>query len=165
MNRVFLLESLKVRMEADTRELIMPTKPQKGDEEVIERPAEVWNGRLPDMKSTTKKAPYIINAVLTSRFRQPPGREPESFVAVRSVYCVYNSDEHEGALMLLNLMDRVRISLQKNPILDGKYELNMEDDGIADFVYPDDTAPFYLGEMITEWKMPPVEREVQQWLF
>lgn len=165
MNRVFLLESLKVRMEADTRELIMPTKPQKGDEEVIERPAEVWNGRLPDMKSTTKKAPYIINAVLTSRFRQFPGQPPESLVVVRTMYCVYNPDENEGALMLLNLMDRVRISLQKNPIVDGKYELNMKDEGISDLVYPDDTAPFYMGEMITEWILPPVEKEVQQWLY
>lgn len=165
MNRVFLLESLKARMEADTRELIMPTKPQKGDAEAISRPAEVWNGRLPDMSSTTKKAPYILNTVLTSSFTQQPGQEPKDLVSVRSVFCIYHPDEHEGALMLLNLMDRVRISLQKNPDLDGKYELNMADDGISDFVYPDDTAPFYMAEMITEWKMPPVEREVQQWLY
>jgi len=32
-------------------------------------------------------------------------------------------------------------------------------------VYPDDTAPFYMGEMVTEWIMPPVEREVQKWLY
>ena len=165
MTRVWLLESLKARMEKDTKDLIMPVKPQKGDTEETSRAAEVWSGRLPDMKSTTKKAPYVLNTILTSRFRQNPGLPPESLVSVRTVYCVYNSDDHEGALMLLNLMDRIRISLQKNPIVDGKYELNMSDDGIMDFVYPDDTAPFYMGEMVTEWIMPPVEREVQKWLY
>ena len=165
MTRVWLLESLKARMEQDIKDLIMPVKAQKGDTEEETRPAEVWNGRLPDMKSTTKKAPYVLNTILTSRFRQNPGLPPESLVSVRTVYCVYNSDDHEGALMLLNLMDRIRISLQKNPIVDGKYELNMTEDGITDFVYPDDTAPFYMGEMVTEWIMPPVEREVQKWLY
>ena len=165
MTRVWLLESLKARMEKDTKDLIMPVKPQKGDTEETSRAAEVWSGRLPDMKSTTKKAPYVLNTILTSRFRQNPGLPPESLVSVRTVYCVYNSDDHEGALMLLNLMDRIRISLQKNPIVDGKYELNMTEDGITDFVYPDDTAPFYMGEMVTEWIMPPVEREVQKWLY
>ena len=165
MTRVWLLESLKARMEQDIKDLIMPVKAQKGDTEEETRPAEVWNGRLPDMKSTTKKAPYVLNTILTSRFRQVPGQPPESLVSVRTVYCVYNSDDHEGALMLLNLMDRIRISLQKNPIVDGKYELNMTEDGITDFVYPDDTAPFFMGEMVTEWIMPPVEREVQKWLY
>lgn len=26
--------------------------------------------------------------------------------------------------------------------------------------YPDDTAPYFVGEMISTWKLPPVEREV-----
>lgn len=165
MTRVWLLESLKVRMEQDTKDLIMPTKPQKGDTEEITRAAEVWSGRLPDMTSTTKKAPYVLNTVLTSRFMQNPGVPPESYVTVRTIFCVYNPDENEGALMLLNLMDRIRISFQRNPIVDGKYELNMAGDGITDLVYPDSTAPFYMGEMLTEWQMPPVEREVQKWLY
>lgn len=164
MTRVFLLESLKVRMEHDTGELMMPVKPQKGDTSAEPRAAEVWNQRLSDMQSTSKKAPYILNAVLTSRFRRRPGEEPECLVTVRTIFCVYNPDENEGALMLLNLMDRVRISFQKNPIVDGRYELNLADDGIIDLVYPDSTAPFYMSEMITEWKLPPVEREVRPWL-
>lgn len=164
MTRVFLLESLRVRMEQDTKDLIMPTKPQKGDTEEIKRAAEIWSGRLPDTQSATKKAPYVLNSILTSRFFQNPGEEPESHVTVRSVFCVYNPDENEGALMLLNLMDRIRISFQKNPIVDGRYELIMSGDGINDLVYPDSPVPFYMGEMITEWQMPPVEREVIPWL-
>lgn len=29
-------------------------------------------------------------------------------------------------------------------------------------VYPDSTPPYYLGEMMTEWRMPIVESEVQK---
>jgi len=27
-------------------------------------------------------------------------------------------------------------------------------------VYPDSTQPYYLGEMITNWSIPTIEREV-----
>ena len=30
------------------------------------------------------------------------------------------------------------------------------------FGYPDSTAPYYLGEMMTKWTMPIIESEVQQ---
>jgi len=159
MDRVNLLKALKARMEEDTKDLILPVKLQKGDTGPEQRAVCVYSGRLPDMKSTTKKAPYILNTVLASKFRQNPGQEPEGLVSVRTVYCVYCEDENEGALNLLNLMERIRVSLQRHPLLDETYELNMEDDGITDFVYPDDTAPYYMAEMITEWKMPEVERE------
>ena len=159
MDRVNLLKCLKERMEEDIKDLLLPVRVQKGDTEVEPRPATVYNGRLPDMNSTSKKAPYILNSILVSRFRQSPGQQPESLVSVRTVYCVYDADENEGALLLLNLMERIRISLQKNPLLDDRYELNMEDDGITDVVYPDDTAPYYMAEMVTEWVLPNVERE------
>ena len=163
MDRTYLLVALKDRQEHDTADLLMPTKPQKGIPSV-EKAAEVYNGGLPDLQSETTKAPYIVNKILNSTFRQLPGQQPESLVTVRSVLCVYNEKHDEGAMMLLNLMERIRISFQKNPILDKRYELDMEI-GIQDLCYPDDTAPpFYLGEMITVWKLPPVKREVRQWL-
>ena len=159
MDRVNLLKCLKARMEEDIKDLMLPVRMQKGDTESESRPATVYTGRLPDMKSTTKKAPYILNSILVSRFRRRPGQQPEDLVSIRTVYCVYDENETEGAFLLLNLMERIRISLQKNPLLDDRYELNMEDDGITDVVYPDDTAPYYMAEMLTEWVMPYVERE------
>lgn len=32
--------------------------------------------------------------------------------------------------------------------------------GLETIVYPDDTAPYFVGEMISTWMLPPVEREV-----
>jgi hypothetical protein len=162
MDRTYLLEAMKVRQEHDTADLLMPTKPQKGVESV-ERAPEIFTYRVPDRQSETTKAPYAVNMVLNSTFRQLPGEEPEGLCTIRTVFCVYNERHDEGEKMLLNMMERIRISYQKNPILDARYELDMET-GIQDVVYPDDTAPFYLGEMITVWKLPPVKREVRAWL-
>ena len=162
MDRTMLLKALRTRQLEATKDLLMPTKPQKSIESE-ERPVEVHLQRLPDEKSSTTKAPYIVNAAVTSSFGRAPGQEEDDRCTVRSVFCIYNSDGEEGGLMLLNLMDRIRISLQKDPILDGMYECDLEK-RIEDLQYPDDTAPFYMGEMITEWKLPPVERECAQWL-
>ena len=82
----------------------------------------------------------------------------ETGVPVRTLFCVYSEDEQEGGLNLLNLMERIRISLMENPILDRQFRLD-DEGGIEQLVYPDDTAPFFLGEMMTVWKMPPVRRE------
>ena len=61
-------------------------------------------------------------------------------------------------MQLLNLMERIRIDLMINPILEKQFKLDF-DEGLEQLIYPDDTAPFYLGEMMTVWKMPPVRRE------
>lgn len=164
MDRVVLLEAIKVRQAEDLKDLLMPTKPQK-TKESEERTVEIFTGHLPDLKSETDKAPYIINSVLTSNFFRNPGEEPQCLVTVRSVMCVYNPLKEEGTPMLLNLLERIRISYMRNPILDNTFELLFDEShAMQDLVYPDDTAPFFMADQITVWKLPPVEREVRPWL-
>ena len=162
MDRTELLEALKARQEEVGKDLLMPTKPQKGIES-IRRPSLVYNGRLPDETSSTTKAPYTLNCLVSGSFGRDAGQPENDRCVIRTVMCVYNPDGTEGTMALINLMERYRISLQKDPILDHTYELDLKA-RIQDLVYPDDTAPFYMGEMYTEWILPPVEREVQQWL-
>jgi hypothetical protein len=76
---------------------------------------------------------------------------------------VYHPDEEEGALLLLNLMERLRIRLLKDVVIAGQFELDLEA-GLETLIYPDDTAPYYAGELLSTWKLPAVEREVRQWL-
>ena len=95
----------------------------------------------------------------TGKDSQQPAQKEESAAVVRSIFCVYNEDEQEGALMLLNLMERLRIELLKKGVVGNQFALNMEM-GIEYLIYPDDTAPFYAGEMISNWLLPSVEREV-----
>ena len=153
MTAVILLEQLKAFTEEATKDLIMPTKMQKGDTEQAYRAAEVHKMRLPDSGSATKKAPYIIHQVITGK------DTTESQTVIHSIFCVYNDNEEEGGLMLLNLIERVRIALLKAGTVGNQFTLDINA-GLERLIYPDDTAPFYAGEMISTWKMPTVKREV-----
>lgn len=160
MTRTALLEQLKTFTEKVTADLIMPTKVQSADEVQNYRPAEVYLMRLPDGSSATKKAPYIIHQLLTSKDQQPSGERVQSSASVRSIFVVYNDDGQEGGLMLLNLMERLRIELLRTGVLDNRFSLDLSE-GLEYMVYPDtDTVPFYAGEMSSTWKLIPVQREV-----
>lgn len=160
MTRTALLEQLKAFTEKVTADLIMPTKVQSADEAQNYRPTDVYLMRLPDGSSATKKAPYIIHQLLTSKDQQPSGERVQSSASVRSIFVVYNDDEQEGGLMLLNLMERLRIELLRTGVLDNRFSLDLSE-GLEYMVYPDtDTAPFYAGEMSSTWKLIPVQREV-----
>lgn len=165
MNRVMLLEALKVRQTEDLKDLLMPAVPTKKNPEPGIRPVQIFQGKTPDKNSETEKAPYIVNAILNSTFYRNPGEEPTSLVTVRSTLCVYNKDNEEGAMMLLNLLERLRISYTMNPILDKTFQcLFDKENPIQDLVYPDETMPFFMADQVTVWSLPPVEREVRKWL-
>lgn len=159
MTRTILLKRLRAFTEKVTADLIMPTRLQKGDTEQSFRPAKVYLTRLPDGTSATKKAPYVLHQVITGMDQQPQGQRVTSSAKVRSICCVYNDDEQEGGLMLLNLMERLRIAMLRQVVIGGQFTLDLEA-GLETLVYPDDTAPYFVGEMISTWKLPPVEREV-----
>ena len=61
--------------------------------------------------------------------------------------------------MLVNLMERLRIAILKQVIIGRRFQLDLKA-GVETLIYPDDTAPYYAGEMITTWILPAVEREV-----
>lgn len=159
MTRITLLERLRDFTKEATAELIMPTRMQKGDTEQKYRPADVYLMRLPDGTSATKKAPYVLHQLITGKDQQPSGKFIESTAQVRSICCVYNDDEQEGGLMLLNLMERLRVALLKQVVIGNQFTLDL-DAGLEVLIYPDDTAPYFVGEMVSVWKLPAVEREV-----
>ena len=163
LSKTSLLEAFKERTIEATSEMLLPTQLQKGDIEAKEQPASVYIGRIPNMKQNMKKAPYILHQMVNSASKQKQGEQLQSKAIVRSIFCVYCEDEQEGTLMLINLMERLRISLLKNPLIgDNAFECDLEE-GLEDLVYQDDTYPYYLGEMLTTWELPPIKREVRCW--
>lgn len=170
--KVGLLYALKEFTELKTKDMKFPVKRQSRDEKEPEpRTAAVYLARLPDMESYQKKAPFILHQAVTGQDElgnanrgtgRENRRELQSTCVVRSVFCVYNSDEQEGGLALLNLMEKMRAALLSYPtMLDRVFELDMNE-GISQMVYPETgergTAPYYLGEMVTTWKLPPIKR-------
>lgn len=163
MTWVDLLQALKEFIESVTADLIMPTRVQTKDEEQSERAAEVYKMRLPDSKSATKKAPYVLIQLITAADEQPERGQDDSYAIVRIILCTYNPDEQAGALQLLNLASRIRINLLKTCVVGPNNEFWLDKTEKLEFMaYPDDTAPYYAGEMIGTWHIPPVKREVPQ---
>lgn len=163
MTLVNLLEQLKAVTDDAVKDLLLPVRAQKGDTVTADRPATVYKMRLPDSTSATKKAPYIIHQIVTSKDTQPSEQLEAGSAVVRSIFCVYCNDEQEGALHLLNLMERLRIRLLQDVVIGGQFELDLEA-GIEVLIYPENTAPYFAGEMSTTWKMPSVERKWREWL-
>jgi len=159
MTRVVLLKELRDFTKAATADVILPTKMQEGDKEQKYRAAAVYLMRLPDSRSAAKKAPYIIHQFLTGDDTQLPGERCSSTAVVRSIFCVYSENEEEGGMLLLNLMERLRIELLRKVVIGNQYALDLSAK-LESLVYPDDTAPYYAGEIVSRWKLPAVEREV-----
>ena len=182
MTKVILLEQLKEFTKIKTKDMLLPVRQQEEDVEaageeaqgaeakVIEveplsRPPEVFLMRLPDFRSVTKKAPYVLHQIIMGGDTQPEGEsEPYATAVVRTVFCVSCADEQEGSMYLLNLMERLRIALLEEPLIGGQFELDLTA-GLETVPYSDNanaadrTAPYYLGEMISTWKLPRIKRK------
>lgn len=164
MTKIELLRQLKIFTEDAISELLLPVRMQKDDaEQPAPRPATVYLMRLPDSTAAAKKAPYIIHQAITGSDSQPEGQRVQCVAAIRSIFCVYSDDEQVGGMLLLNLMERVRIALLRQVVIGQQFELDLQN-SFEQLIYPDDTAPYYAGEMMSNWKMPAVEREVAKWL-
>lgn len=164
MNRIILLEQLRDLTKEAVSDIIMPVRMQKGDVEQTSRAADIYRMRLPDSSAAQKKAPYIIHQLITGKDIQPQGENESSSAVMRSIFCVFNDNEEEGALMLVNLMERLRIHLLRQVVIGDQFQLDLVA-GLESMVYPDDTAPYYAGEMVSTWILPAIQREVRSpWL-
>lgn len=154
-----LLHTLKVFCEDAVKGMVLPTAIQKGDTEEHKRPPTMYEMRLPDSGNAEKLAPYGIIQVVHTNHIQKPGDKPRYFVDVRIVFSVYCEDEQEGAIMLLNFMERVQMCLLKAVDIGSLCLLDVNEP-LEGFVYPENTAPYYAGEMIGTFVLPGIEREV-----
>ena len=159
MARVELLKELKSFIEEAVAGIDLPVALQKGDTTADTRPAEVHLMRLPDSAAAKKVVPYILLQLVSGNDRQESGQRSDSSVTIRFIFATYSANEEEGAMMLLNLIERVRFMLLRKVVVGRRYALDVEK-GLDTFIYADDTAPYYAGEMIGDFKLPAIEREV-----
>lgn len=162
MTKVLFLDELQRFCKNAVKGFRLATAVQKGDTKIILRPPDVYKMRLPNSKAAEKVVPYIILQLVTGKDEQLPGQPSDSTALVRLIFCVYSKDEQEGALSLLNVMEAVRIELLKAEVIGEKFSLDKKE-GVETLIYPDDTAPYFMGEMMTAWHLPPVEREICLW--
>ena len=170
MTRIILLERLREFTEECTRDLLLPVQMQDEDEEPPpDRSVAVYTPCLPELSAYARKAPFVTHEIVTGKdsLKQDAGggvKRPQSDAVVRTCFCVYHENEQEGRLALLNLMERLRIALLEEVVIGKQFKLDL-DAGVETLVYPGNpnqtaVSPFYLGEMITTWKLPIIERKV-----
>ena len=169
MTRTTLLEQLEIFSKEHTGDLLLPVQPQEEDESPPpNRAATVYTPCLPELRSYARKAPFITHEFVTGKDaavqRPGGGKFMQSTAVVRTCFCVYHQNEQEGKLALLTLMERMRIALLEEVVIGKQYRLDREA-GVETLVYPGNpsqtaVSPFYLGEMITTWHIPIVERKV-----
>ncbi len=157
MTPIILLDRLKEFVEKQTRDLLLSVR-VKSDEEPQERPAHVYKMRLPNKEGETKLIPYILLQFVSGHDSQEENQDPESGCMVRIVIATYSEDGETGAMNVLNIIDRIRIALLKAGVIGEQFLLQKP---IEYIVYPDSTNPYFLGEMITRWGLPIIEREVE----
>lgn len=158
MTPLELLDALGAFIKQETKDILLPVRVDRKSGEKKERAAEVYKMRLPDKDAQTQRIPYILLQFLKSADSQESGDRPESTCMVRIVAATYSENGEEGALGVLNLLTRIRIALLKDGVIADRFLLTPP---IELIVYPDSTPPYYLGEMMTNWKMPIIESEVQ----
>ena len=159
MTPLELLDALKAFIEENTKDILLPVRVDRKSGEAKERPAEVYKMRLPTKDAETKRIPYVLLQYIKSTDTQTAGEPPESSCMVRIVAATYSEDGEEGAMCVLNLLTRIRIAFLRDGVIAEHFMLKPP---IEMIVYPDSTPPYYLGEMMTEWRMPIVESEVQK---
>lgn len=155
-----LIEDLKIFCDNAVKWLKLPTAVSKGDTKQVFRPPDTYKMRLPDGKSYDKFAPYIIVQFSNSNHVQPQGEEPKNKAIIRFIFCVWCDDEQEGAMMLLNVMETVRLELLRKVNVGEYFKLDVYEP-LESIPYTDNTAPFFAGEMVGTFDLPPIKREVE----
>ena len=114
---------------------------------------------LPSKDDQTQKIPYILLQFLTGKDDKQEREPEESTCKIRIVIATYSEDGGVGPYDVLNLILRIRGELEKTGIIGKQFVLQKP---LEYIVYPDSTPPYYLGEMITNWSMPTIRREVEE---
>ncbi len=157
MTTTDLVNALAEFVKEATQDMILPAKAKKGEAEPKARPPHIYKMRVPSKEAEKQQIPYIVVQHLKGKDDMNEHGETDSTAVVRIVVATYSENQEDGALCVENILTRIRIALLKERMVAKKFLLNMP---LEYVVYPDSTAPYYLGEMITNWQMPEVGREV-----
>ncbi len=163
MTKYNLLEDLKNWIEDITKDKKFGVDIQKSDTANAERAPEVHRMRLPNSSHLKKYAPYILIQYIAGSTSQPEGRRSSAKATVRLIFCVYNENEEEGSLELLNLIETVEKEMLSESFFFEQFYLDRESE-LADLIYQDDTRPFYAGELVATFVIKETERNVTEWL-
>lgn len=158
MTPVLLLDALEEFVKEQTKNMMLESRVKRGTEDNKLRSPNVFKQDFPEPDDSTQKIPYILLQILTGKDDWKPGDDPESECKVRIVLATYSEDGSKGAIDLLNLILKIKNELEAVGVIEGGQFVMQYP--VEYYVYQDRTPPYHLGEMITTWSLPAIEREV-----
>ena len=152
MTPVILLEALKEKAEKELGGLSLQVKNKQ------RRAPNVYLMQLPTKEEEIEQVPYIVLQFVTGADQHPKNESAYSECRIRIIVCTYADDAGVGAIDVLNILTKLRISLLRSGTLADQFLLLKP---LEYIVYPNDTGFYHMGEMMTIWEIPPVERELE----
>lgn len=122
---------------------------EKGYDE--ETGISVYKGYIPEKEGETKAVPYVL---LQATNGADDDEKDKNECNIRFVFVLYFATREEGALGVLGVMERLRIALRKEGVLNKQYGIGK----IEWLTYPYGEEPYYIGEMTVAFGMPSVKR-------
>lgn len=146
MTELMLLNSLKKELSNLVKEYDLNTKNKTKTE------PSVYEGYLPIKNKDTKEEsgyPFII-----LRLIECEDNNTEFIAKIKIIIGTYDeSTESDGWKDVLNIYNKIKIFLIENSIIENKFICKEK----IKFNLPEEQPyPYFIGEMITEWKMPKV---------
>lgn len=157
MTPIMLIEQLEKFVKEKTADIKLQVRVRPGGKENKTRSANVYKMNLPTKDDQTQKVPYVLLQILNGKDDKVTGEPEQSDCAVRIVVVTYSEDAGQGAYDVLNVILRIRSELEKAGIIGQQFVLKMP---LEYIVYPDNTPPYFIGEMMTNWSIPTVQREL-----
>ncbi len=153
-----LLNALKEFSVQRTKDLLLRERPDpKHPDEKKYRAPTVFMMDLPKKNDDERCIPYILIQVLTGKDEQNPAEDDYSTCSIRIVTAVYSDDMSEGKLNVLNVITRLRLGLLKRRTIGGAFHLGKDIEWVVD---PAPPVPYFFGEMIMTFEMPPIYPDV-----
>lgn len=154
MTAIDLLNALARFTRETTKEMALPYRAERDSGERPERMPAIFIQDVPNKEAKTQQVPYILLQYLTGEDDLDTG---DSIAHVRIIFVLWAKNPNEGSLDVLSAMTTLKNAILKTRILERRYLLS---DKVETIVYPDQESPYFFGEMMTTWRMPMVEREV-----
>lgn len=110
-------------------------------------------GYLPKKTKDTLNAPEFPCILI----RALKGFDEDASRPKIKLFFATESEENDGFLELMNLMERVRIALLRKGCLDQRFRLERPYEWE---IYEEQAEPVWIGEALTQWTMPTVLEEV-----
>lgn len=156
MTPLDLMQSLKAYCEEKTEDMILVARVPENGTEAGERPPRVFIGNLPDKEAEKKEAPYILLKLLTTK-----DEDEASICMVRIIVVTFSEDKQENYIQCLNVITRIKTKLLEDVIIEKRYSCRKP---IETIMYDDELEVYQIGEIMTTWEMPQVQRNVNQYL-